>query len=68
MKTWTCEVGILLCRSLRDFLKRCKFIGYNIEWLESSGWFEHTFTIKGDDSHIDRIVETIRQWDKENQL
>jgi hypothetical protein len=66
VKTLTYEVGILLCRQVRDFLKMCKFVGYNIDWIESSGWFERTFTIKGDDAHIDRIIETILEWDKEN--
>jgi len=40
------EVGLLLFRQFREFLKRLKFKGYQIEWMESKGWVERTFTIK----------------------
>ena len=42
----TFTVGRLLAGQVRDFLKAMKWRGYDIDWLEDSGWIERTFTIR----------------------
>lgn len=46
MKSWNIKVGLCLWTPVRDFLKRCKFVGYKIDWMESSGWLSRTFTME----------------------
>jgi hypothetical protein len=60
--------GRLLCGHVRDFLKESIFLGKDIEYLESSGWFERTFTIKGNAQDILEIKEAINEWAKDNNL
>lgn len=46
------DVGRILCRHVRGYLDTQKFLGRDIDWLESDGWLSHTFTIKGDDADV----------------
>ena len=60
--------GILLCGEIRDFLKECNFKGMNISFIESSGWIERTFHIKGESSDIKKVMGLLNKWGKENNL
>ena len=51
------EVGILLCRDFRHILEERKFLGDEIEWIESKGILDHLFTIKGKASDIIKLKE-----------
>ena len=68
MKTFSFTCGILLCSKVRDFLKKCAFMGMSIEWIEGSGWIERDFLIKGSETDIDKIKKSIYQWVKENNI
>lgn len=57
--TETITAGRLICGFVRDALKQAKFKGFDIEWLESSGWIERTFTIKGNPQHVQTVVAAI---------
>lgn len=60
-------VGRLLCRQVRDFLKAAKFSGHDIDWLESSGWIERTFTLKGRPAAVRYVVATLEAWERQMQ-
>ena len=53
--------GILLCGQIRDFIKESIFRGAEIEFFESSGWFERTFVIKG---NVDDVLFIKRNLDR----
>lgn len=59
--TLTFEVGRLLCGRVRDFLKQCQFRGMGIEWLESSGFIEREFTVKGKKEDLLRIKTSLEE-------
>lgn len=52
MATLTYTVGRLVCSKFRNFLDQCKFKGMDIEYIESSGWIERDFMIKGSDQDV----------------
>jgi len=60
--------GRLLCGHIRDFLASRKFAGMEIEWMESSGWLERTFTVKGRDEDVQLINRAIAKWKADNRL
>jgi len=60
--------GRLLCRPIREYLNRAQFLGTPIEYIEGGGLFEHTFTIKGPDDAVRRIVADIKSWMVENDI
>ncbi len=64
MKTLEFSAGRMACRPIRDFLKRCKFDGKNIDFYESSGLFQRTFIIKGNDYDIECIRLSLVEWQK----
>lgn len=47
--------GRLICKYVRDFLQSAKFYYGNnpdeLDFLESSGWFERQFFVSGKNSH-----------------
>ena len=55
-------VGRFICGQLRDHLNQCKFNGYNIDFIESSGWIERDFVIKGDLDDIKRLKFQLDSW------
>jgi hypothetical protein len=64
----TFVAGRLLCGPIREYLKKAKFKGYDIDFHESRGWFEREFIVKGDLEHlkivkadIDRYVEEVNR-------
>lgn len=59
------RVGVLGFGDVRDYLKRAKFMGENIEWIESSGWIFRTFTVRGPDQAIHKIKTDIQAWHDE---
>lgn len=51
--------GILIRGRVRALLEREKFAGRDIEWLESKGFLESIFTIKGDDRDVRTVYQTL---------
>lgn len=62
MKSFTIIVGLLHFSKVRDYLNQCKFIGRNIDWIESSGWIDRTFTIRGTSPDIDIVLKEFQHW------
>jgi hypothetical protein len=60
--------GRLLCGKVRDYLKGCKFRGMDIDFMESSGWVERDFLIKGSDEAIFEVRASLMRWVRENGL
>lgn len=59
----TYEIGLLYWWAFRDFLDQAKFLGYNISYRESSGWFFRTFTIRGPEADLRKIVDVLKQYE-----
>jgi hypothetical protein len=55
----TITAGRLLWGQVRDCLNQAKFRGMDIEWIESSGWVERDFTIKGKPEDVRVIVNAL---------
>jgi hypothetical protein len=79
MKTYPAStritVGILLANSIRNLLNTAKFNDYEIEWMETDGWIQRTFLIKGSVVHIralnrifQKMIEEYEHEEAENQL
>lgn len=60
------KVGRFICGTVRDFLESCKFKGFDISYIESSGWIVRTFTIKGSREHIIIVNASIIRWSELN--
>jgi hypothetical protein len=60
--------GRMLCGKIRTFLDQCKFEGMDVDYLESSGWFERDFMIKGSDKDVTIVLHSLRDWVAENNL
>lgn len=58
----TCEIGILYCGSVRDFLQRCKWEGMDIEWYEGKGWFSRLWIIRGAISDLQTVHASLERW------
>lgn len=54
--------GRLLCGEVRDYLTEAKFKGADIEWIESKGWIERDFVVKGNDNHVKQIGMALNAW------
>jgi hypothetical protein len=52
MNVYRFEVGILLCRGMRDYMEQLKWRGFRIDWYEGKGWLSRTWMLKGQDSDI----------------
>jgi len=65
MNTWEFEVGILLCRPVRDYLKRMKFYGHDIDFVESSGWLSRTFSVRGSANAISALQSAMVNWKRQ---
>ena len=61
-KSFSFTVGRLLCGRFRDMLNAEKFSGRDIEWMESSGWIDRTFTVRGVGSDIDATASRIQNY------
>jgi len=69
MKTfYSFSAGILIRGQVRDFLKECKFHSIDIEWIETKGFLESHFTIKGSKENVGRVASNLIKWAKENDL
>ena len=56
------EIGRFHWADVRDYLKVAQFKGAKIEWIESSGFFERLFTIKGDVADLRAIKRDFDAW------
>lgn len=61
------SAGRLLWGSIRDFLRECQFKGLEIEWIESSGFIERDFIIKGPSDTLITIKMALDKWAEENK-
>ena len=68
LTSYSFTVGRLLCGKVRDYLKRRRFEGDQVEWLEGSGLLSREFTIKGPPDLIMDIKRELFQWKRENNL
>ena len=64
MRTLTFTTGRFVCGHVRDFLNQCKFKGMDVDYMESSGWIERTFTIRGSDNDIEHVSQTLQAYAK----
>lgn len=55
-------VGRLLCRQVRDFLKEARLVGWDIDYVESSGLIERDFTIIGPSSDLRFVKSALDNW------
>lgn len=55
-------LGRLHCGDYRELLENLKFRGYKIEWLESRGWLDRRFTVKGDLETVKKIKQITEKW------
>jgi hypothetical protein len=55
-------VGRLYWSDVRDYLKAERFKGYDIDWIESSGWIERTFTITGSGAPMTMVIQKLKQF------
>jgi hypothetical protein len=62
MRSFSIEVGRLLCGRVRSYLAKAKFEGAKIEWIESSGILEREFTIKGESEDVKAIERDFDVW------
>jgi hypothetical protein len=58
-------VGRLLCGPVRDYLKSQEFIDPEVKFLESSGWIERQFTVRGPLTRLTKIRDAINLWSAE---
>ncbi len=59
--TWSADVGILLCGAFREALKTAKFKYGGFDFMEGDGWFQRTFTVKGDVDIVDQLEKHFRE-------
>ncbi len=64
----TFTAGRFLCGKIRSFLDSCKFKGMEIDYIESSGFLQREFTIKGVDRDMLEISKSLHNWAKDNDL
>jgi hypothetical protein len=50
------NVGRFLCGTVRDYLNSERFMGRSIEFIESSGFLERTFTVRGKQEDVERVM------------
>lgn len=62
------QCGRLLCGAVRDFLNECKFKSADIDFIETSGFFDRTFIIKGKLEILKAVKKTITNWKIENNI
>ena len=62
MASMTFTAGRMLCGKVRDFLDQCKFKGMDIDYIESSGWIQREFTIKGSNDDVRTIHASLKNW------
>ena len=60
--SFSMTIGIILCGAVRDFLKRCKWEGMDIEWYEGSGWIDREWIVRGKASDVQIVRTTIERW------
>ena len=64
MTTIEITVGRLLCGKVRSYLDACKFKGWDVNYLESSGLLERDFVIIGSASAMSSVHKDLNDWMK----
>jgi len=62
MANMTFTAGRMLCGKIRYFLDQCKFKEMDIDYIESDGWVERTFTIKGSNKDVLTVQASLKSW------
>ena len=60
--SFTVSAGALVRNSLRQFLDRCKFEGYDIQYHETKRLIISEFTIKGNAEDVKKISDAIKRF------
>ena len=55
MATTEWIIGRLYIKAIRNFLKQAKFEGVIEDFIESDGWVQHRFNIKGDPDNLEQV-------------
>lgn len=56
------NAGLFIRKQIRNFLKKCKWEGANIDYFESKNIFDSDFTIKGYYDDILKIKNAVFRW------
>jgi hypothetical protein len=56
------EVGRLYCSDVRRYLDQAKFMGADIDYMESKGFLSRSFVIKGSESSVAAAKRDIDRW------
>lgn len=68
MANFTVTVGRLMARQVRDYLDSCKFREMDIDYIESFGFFQRDFTIKGSIEDVIEVRRTLAEWARQQDL
>ncbi len=59
--TWSADIGILLCGAFREALRTAKFKYGGLDFMEGDGWFQRTFTVKGDADIVGQLERHFKE-------
>lgn len=62
LPTLKITVGRLWVRPIRDYLKHAQFADPRIEWIETGGWIEKTFSVRAPQECIEEIIASYKAW------
>lgn len=62
MHTTQFTTGILIRRNVRNFLDEAIFSGYDFTYLETKGFIESTFTLKGNPQDINKVAYMLNSY------
>ncbi len=68
MVSFSVNCGMHTVGKIRAFLEECKFIGLDIEYMESKYLLESDFIIKGTEEDVLRIKTSIENFKRENGI
>jgi len=55
-------VGRLLCRPVREYLERRKFMGWDIDWLEGRGLVQRDWIVRGPCAAVDAVRRDLEHY------
>lgn len=68
MATFSIEVGVMLRKHIRVFLKRAKLDGLIDSYEEDKGFLNSVFYVTGEKAILKGLVKGIQRWQIENGL
>ena len=61
MATFSFSAGLINRGQVRRFLEKEQFAG-NIQFIESKGWIDSEFTVKGDNGNVSRVFKALHDY------